>query len=828
MRFPASWLREFVPAAPQGEALARLLTMGGLEVEEAAAHETFEGVRVARILTAERHPAADRLRVCTVDAGEGAPRTIVCGAPNAAAGLLVPCALPGAKLPGGVNIGIATMRGVRSEGMLCSGRELRIADDADGLLVLDAGLEPGTDLRAALGLDEEVLEVKATPNRGDCLSVLGIAREVAALAPCALERPAIAAIPASAGAGAELHLPVQVRASELCGRFTGRVVRGLDPTRPTPAWMKRRLEACGQRSISALVDISNFVMLECGQPSHVFDLARVLGPIEVRWAREGERLELLNGQSVTLDPGFGVVADARGALAIAGIMGGQASAVCEATTDVYLEAAFWWPDAIQGRSRRLNFATDAGHRFERGVDFTGTVPAIERLTALLLEVCGTPATRVGRVDDQALGLPVRSPVRVRVARLVRILGIEVGAGAVRDAFARLGLSCEAAGEGEFLVTPPGHRFDISIEEDLIEEVARIVGYESIPALPPLARQSMRCPPEGRRDAHWLRAALARSGYQELVNFSFVAAEWEDRFSSAPQARVALLNPIASQYAVMRTTLLPGLLANLRYNLNRQSARVRTFELGRVFGRDTMVADGPSQVAGIAQPLRIAALAFGAADAEQWGVATREVDFFDIKGDLEALIAPLEAQFRAPVQGQAHPGLHPGRSACVIVAGKPAGWIGELHPALAQAFELPHAPVLFEIDIEGLLAIGLPDVREVPRFPALVRDIAVWIDSGVAAGEVLSDLRNLARSDGALSSVREMGLFDVFHPSVGSAGAAVGSGTESGASGLKIKEKSLAFRMVLQDTGRSLAESDADAARARILDHLVARWGARAR
>jgi len=795
--------------------------MGGLEVEEdvrdAEAATAFQGVVVARVLSADRHPAADRLKVCRVDAGEGRERTIVCGAPNVAAGQLVPCALPGARLPGGVEIGIATMRGVRSEGMLCSARELGLPETAPGLLVLEGDPAPGSDVRAALGLDIEAIEIKATPNRGDCLSVLGIAREVAALAPC----PLLVSEPAAVAPGSAERLAVQVRAPELCGRFSGRVVRGLDPSRPTPGWMRRRLEASGQRSISALVDISNYVMLERGQPSHVFDLARVQGPLEVRWARPGETLELLNGQTVELAADMGVVADARGPLAIAGIMGGQASAVGEATTDVYVEAAFWWPESIQGRARRLNFTTDAGHRFERGVDPGGTIPAIERLTALLLEVCGTDATRVGPVDDQVLRLPERAAVPLRIARARRILGIEVSAAEAAGVFGRLGFSFREPAPGEFLVTAPGYRFDIAIEEDLVEEIARVVGYERIPARPPLGRLAMSARPEGRRDGHDLRRELAGAGYQELVNFSFVPPEWEHQFGSDPARRIALLNPIAAQYAVMRTSLLAGLVANLRYNLNRQAGRVRTFELARVFARDPAVADGDFAVAGVSQPLRLAALAFGAWSPEQWGVPPRPADFFDIKGDLESLAAPIPLAFRA----EPHPALHPGRSARVLLAnGEAAGWVGELHPALCQEFELPSAPVLFEVDVEPLLACGLPRMTAIPRFPALVRDIAVWVDGGLAAGEVLADLRSLPQKVPELSIVREIGLFDVFPARE----REFDPTSASTASDLKYKEKSLAFRMVLQDTHRSLAEADADAARTRIVEHLAGRWGARSR
>jgi len=824
MKIPLTWLGAWVgdardAGASDPEAVAHLLTMGGLEVEDLAPAAAFSQVVVACVLAVERHPNADRLSVCQVDTGTDAPRTVVCGAPNVAAGLLVPCALPGAVLPGDFAIKSSTVRGVRSDGMLCSAKELGLSEEGGGLLVLDAGAVPGTDLRAYLGLDEAIFEIKTTPNRGDCLSILGVAREWAALGDRPLRLPAMQAVPVNSAE----RLPVRIEAPDLCGRFTGRVLRGLDARAPTPPWMKRRLEQCGQRSISALVDISNFAMLEMGQPSHVFDLQRIHGGLHVRWGRPGERIALLNEQTVDLDAAIGVVADDAGPEAIAGIMGGQATAVSLDTTDVYLEAAFWWPEAIQGRTRRLNFATEAAHRFERGVDFAGTVRALERLTELIVQVCGTAATRVGPIDDTVLRLPERAPVELRLARLGRVLGVDLPAGAVQACFDRLGLAWQQAGD-VIRVVPPSHRFDLQREEDLIEEVARIHGYDRIPAEPPRAPARMRVRPEGRRDAHDLRRALAQAGYQELINFSFVPESWESDFGADPQRRIRVLNPIASQHAVMRSNLLSGLVANLRYNLNRQATRVRTFELGRVFLRDPERRDDAHAPAGVFQPRRLAALAYGTAEPEQWGLPARPVDFFDIKGDLERLLRPRETRFVPPGAGRpagdlAH-ALHPGRSAIVELDGRAVGWVGELHPRLAHEAQLAVAPVLFEVEVEPLLDIGLPVAVAVPDFPSMVRDIAVWMDVATPAGAVLEDLHGLARSRPDLAAVRTVGLFDVFRP-------AAEQPSES-PSGLLNKEKSLAFRIVLQDTQRSLTESDADAARAALVEHLVQRWGARVR
>ncbi len=832
MRIPLEWLREMVSTPLDAAALSHRLTMGGLEVEDEVMAAAFTGVVVGRVVQVERHPNADRLNVCQVDAGEPAARTIVCGAPNVAPGLLVPCALPGARLPGDFAITVSAVRGVASAGMLCSARELGLSEDSQGLLVLDDGLVPGTDLRVALGLDSPVFDIKMTPNRGDCLSVLGVARDLAALIGTPLRAPPAAPVPVTL----DERLPVRIDAPDLCGRFTGRIVRGLDARAATPAWMKRRLEQCGQRPVSALVDISNYVMLEMGQPTHVFDLARVRGGLQVRWGLPGESLTLLNDQRVAVDGSVGVVADDAGAESIAGIMGGLATAVTLDTRDVYLEAAFWWPESIQGRPRRYNFSTEAAHRFERGVDFAGTGAALERLTQLIVQVCGTAATRVGPLEDTVARLPERAPVELRLGQLQRVLGVALDGAVATSCLERLGLPVTRSG-ANLRVVPPSFRFDLQREVDLIEEVARVHGYDRIPAEAPRAPARMCVRPEDRRGAHDLRRAMARAGYQELVNFSFVPEAWESAFGADPEGRIGVLNPIAEQYSVMRSSLLGGLLANLRYNLNRQASRVRTFELGAVFIRDPAQADGPVAVAGIAQPQHLAALAFGAADDEQWGIRARPMDFFDIKGDLETLLAPLEARFQAPAAalpaGALGAALHPGRCAQVFLGEMAIGWIGELHPRLCAFFELPSAPLLFEVAVAPLLDIGLPRVTDVPRFPALVRDIAVWLDHAVAAGAVLEDLRREVAAQPTLSTVRSIRLFDVFRPA--SADNSANPPPESShnapnkdASGLLNKEKSLAFRIVLQDTQRSLAEADADTARAAIVAHLMQRWGARVR
>ncbi len=815
MQFSEQWLRAYVNPPIGSDELAERLTMAGLEVEEnVPVAPPFAGVLVAQVLAVDRHPNADKLTVCRVDAGTGETLSIVCGAPNVAVGMRVPCALDGAVLPGEFHIKRTKVRGVESQGMLCSARELGLSEDHSGLLALPADAPIGGDLRKFLSLDDRRFTIKLTPNRGDCLSVLGIAREVAAITGAPLALPSFAPVAATITE----RLPVQVDHADLCGRFSGRVIRGVDARVATPEWMKRRLERSGQRPISALVDISNYVMLELGRPSHVFDLDKVRGSLRVRWGRAGEKVELLNGQTVEVDGWVGVIADDRGVEALAGVMGGEATAVTLDTRNIYVEAAFWWPESIQGRARRYNFATDAAHRFERGVDYATTVDHIEYITRLIVEICGTAETKIGPIDDQVLRLPERRPVRLRTDRCRRVLGVPVTDDEIAAVFERLGLVAERKA-GEFRVTPPSYRFDLDIEEDLIEEVARLWGYERIPAQPPLAPAVMRAQPETRRALHALRRELVDAGYQELVNFSFVDAAWEQDFAGGGEA-IRVLNPIASQLAVMRTTLIGGLVAALKYNLNRKAARVRVFELGRVYAKDPTVVAGPLAVPGVRQPNRIAGLAYGLAWDEQWGVSKRDVDYFDVKGDVERLLRRGDARFVAAE----HAALHPGRSARIELDGHAVGWIGELHPRWQQKYELPKAPIVFELDVAPLLAMPLPHFEGVPKFPAVLRDVAVWVDPSITLQQVYDVVTQLARTDERLRVLRDFRLFDVYRPGGDDSSRFAGAS----ANALLNKEKSLAFRIVLQDTDRTLADADADAAVAAIVEGLGARIGARLR
>ncbi len=804
MQFPESWLRTLVNPPIATDELAHRLTMAGLEVEETEpAAPAFSGVVVAHIVEIAPHPDADKLRVCQVDDGSGERLQIVCGAPNAAAGLKVPLARVGAELPGGMKIGVAKMRGVQSSGMLCSARELGLSQDHAGLLELPADMVPGQSIRQALDLDDTLFTLKLTPNRADCLSILGVAREVAALTGAPLSVPTAAAVPVTL----DERLPVKIEAPDLCGRFGGRVIRGVNARAATPEWMKTRLERAGQRSLSALVDISNYVMLELGRPSHVFDLDKIGGDISVRWAREGETLELLNGQTVTLDPKVGVVVAGDQVESLAGIMGGEATSVTLDTQNIYLEAAFWWPQAIAGRARRFKFSSEASHRFERGVDYASIPEHIEFITRLIVDICGG---QVGPIDDQIVNLPQRPPVRMRLARCHRVLGVPVTREQVATIFGSLGLDYAVEGD-DFIVNPPSYRFDLEIEEDLIEEVARIYGFESIPDVPPMARAKMFSQPEVRRGAHALRRLAAAQDYQEVVNYSFVEADWERDFAGNDNP-VRLVNPIASHLSVMRSSLIGGLVANIRHNANRKQSRVRLFELGRVFFRDASAEDGPLQVAGVRQPMKLAGAAWGPAAEEQWGVPTRQVDFFDVKMDVESLFGARGRRLR--FEAAAHPALHPGRGARVMLDGKQVGWIGELHPRWAQKADLAHAPVVFELDVDALSEGELPQVRELSRQPVVVRDLALWVDEDVTVQSMLDTVAKAVKSDAQLAVVQDARVFDVWRDKA--------QGSEP------VAEKSLAFRFWLQDTEVTLDEARVADCLARIKEALVAAHGARQR
>jgi phenylalanyl-tRNA synthetase beta chain len=803
MQFPESWLREFCNPDLSSEKLAELLTMSGMEVEESRpAAPPFTGVVVAKVLEVARHPNADRLSVCQVDAGTGTRLNIVCGAPNVRAGIKVPCAVLGASLPPQegdfrFEIKLGKLRGVESQGMLCSARELKLSDDHGGLLILADDAPVGQDVRAHLKLDDNILTLKLTPNLAHCLSVFGVAREVSALTGAPLQTPEHPAVkPAHRDT-----LPVKIEAPDLCGRFSGRIIRNVNPQATTPAWMVDRLTRCGQRAVSALVDISNYVMFEFGRPSHMFDLDKIHGGLSVRWGRVGEKLELLNGNTIELDDQVGVIADQHAVESLAGIMGGNATAVSDATRNVYVEAAFWWPEAVAGRSRRFNFNTDAGHRFERGVDPALTVQHIERITRLILDICGGEA---GPVTDQITGLPALKPVGLRIDRAAKVIGMPVTQAQCEGVMRRLGLKFTSQ-PGVLTVTPPSWRFDLKIEEDLIEEVIRVLGYHTLDSAPPRASLAPRVPSERIRPGTRLRRDIAALGYQETINFSFVEERSEHELAGNAQP-VRVLNPIASPLAVMRSSLMGSLVNVLRYNLARKCDRVRVFELGRAYVRDTSVVDDDSHVAGLRQPLRLAGLAYGSADELQWGAKERAADFFDVKGDIEALFAPRALRF-VPAT---HPALHPGRTASIELNGRSVGHVGELHPKWRLGYELPAAPILFELDAAALMERDIPVVTALPRQQPVLRDISIVVSATLTHDRLVQAV--VATGAPLVRSVR---LWDIYKPAGVSATMAA-------------DERSLTLRMELLDDDVTLTEERIDAARAAVVAALQQQFGARLR
>ena len=807
MQFPESWLRAFCNPSLTSQQLADTLTMAGLEVEELRPFApAFTGVVVGQILSAEQHPNADRLRVCLVDVGQGAPLNIVCGAPNARPGIKIPCATVGALLPPGEDgkpfaIKLGKLRGVESQGMLCSAKELRISEESNGLLELGVDAVIGRDIREQMGLDDMLFTLKLTPNLAHCLSVYGIAREVSALTDTPLLQPEFP----KAFVQIQDRLSVSVQAPDLCGRFSGRIVRGVNTTTQTPAWMVERLARCGQRSISPLVDISNYVMFELGRPSHIFDLDKIHGGLQVRWGREGEQLKLLNGNTVAIDSSVGVIADDKEVESLAGIMGGDATAVSDDTTSIFIEAAFWWPKAIAGRSRRYNFSTDAGHRFERGVDPSTTVEHVERITQLVLDICGGQA---GPLDDQMLVQPEGKPVTLRVARAAKVIGMPVTQEQCAGALRRLGLDV-TEGEGTVTVAPPTFRFDLQIEADLIEEVARIIGYEQLPTNPPLAPITAKLRAESRRGPFAVRRQLAQLGYQETINFSFVEERWEQELAGNADP-IKLLNPIASQMSVMRSSLLGSLMAVLKFNLDRKAQRVRLFELGRVFRKDPSVPDSDTTVAGFDQPMRVAGLCYGSVDALQWGSAERAVDFFDVKGDVQSLLAPLQATFKP----DEHPAMHPGRCASVWLGERCIGHVGELHPKWRQTYDLAQAPVMFELALDAVLQRDLPVFQAVSRHQPVERDLAIVVKESVTHAAVMAAVRA-----GGGDLLRDAVLFDVYRPK---------KQVDAGSGGLAADEKSLAVRLTLSRDDATLTDDEIDASVKGALESLAQRVDARLR
>lgn len=792
MKFSENWLRSHVPTTASRDELSAVLTAIGLEVEAVTAlGEGLEHVVVARIVDAARHPEADRLQICQVDAGQGELLQIVCGAPNARPGLVAPLAMVGAQI-GPLTIKPARLRGVESNGMLCSAKELGLDSDAAGLFELPGDAPVGESLVTYLGLPDASIEIKLTPNRADCFSVRGIAFDVAAATRS--EVVPFVAEPVAAVSPRELSITLDAGAD--APRYVGRVIEGVDAAAPTPLWMAERLRRSGVRPVSLLVDITQYVMLELGQPMHAFDLATLQGRIGVRRSRAGETLTLLDGRDAALDDSFLLVTDADRPIALAGLMGGLDTRVTATTTDVFLEAAHFAPAAIMGRGRALGLHTDAGHRFERGVDPSLPRLAIEHATALVLALAGgtpAPVTEAVRAED----LPSPAPIMLRRARIRRVLGIGIEDADVERVLRALGMEVAATDDG-WRVVAPGRRFDIAIEEDLIEELARIHGYERIPITLPGGAAHVAMPSERQLEALSVRRQLLAREFQETINFAFVDAQLLQHWR-LEEDLVALANPLSAELAVMRPALLPGLVATLGRNVARQAGRVRLFEIGRVFAAQA----GPDAPAPRETP-RLAAVACGDADALQWGVAARRMDFHDLKGDLEALAAASGAalEFRPSAQ----PFAHPARSADVFRDGERLGWIGQVHPRLTKALDIDVEVYGLELDLVPLAARELPRATELSRFPAVRRDLAVLAPEAVAWAALDACVR---RAAGPL--LRDLVLFDRY----------VGQGVDPGF-------KSLAMGLILQDKSRTLTDRDVDGVVAEVVAALANELHARIR
>jgi phenylalanyl-tRNA synthetase beta chain len=792
MKVPISWLSEWVKVPWPAAELGARLTMAGLELEAVeAAAPAFSGVVVAQILEAVQHPQADKLRVCQVTTGSGEPLQIVCGAANARAGLRTALATVGAELPGGLKIGAAKLRGVESRGMLCSSKELGLGDSNPGILELPDDAPLGSVLREYLQLDDTVLELNVTANRGDALSIIGVAREVAALTDAALRSPAGAAV---GNVLSEQH-SVRLEAAAACPKFVGRIVRGIDNTKPTPIWLRERLRRAGVRPISPAVDVTNYVLLELGQPMHAYDLAKVSGAIIARMARPAEALKLLDGRDTSLEPDMLVIADDDGAVGVAGIMGGERTAVSAGTRDVFLEGAWFAPDSIRGRARRLGLHTDASQRFERGVDPSGQARAMERATQLLVAIAGgSPGPLV--TTEEPAQLPTRPPVRLRRERLTRLLGIAVPDGKVASIFKNLQMQVTPGPEG-WSVVPPAHRFDILIEEDLIEEVARIMGFAAIPERPARRPQNFRSLPEAMPSERAVLEALVARGYHETISFAFVDPALQGLLFPNTET-LALANAIASDLSVMRVSLWPGLVRVALENQRRQQDRIRLFSHGARF----VVQQGK-----VTEVDSLAGMALGKRLPEQWGSSeSRESeDFFDVKADLQSLLTATGAAGEFGFEAAALSCLHPGRTARVLRAGSPVGWIGELHPRLVRELGFTQAPVLFEVDVVALRVV-LPQGREISRFPQVRRDLAVVLPENVT----FSALRERVILSGS-SSLRNLRIFDVYR----------GAGIEKG-------RKSVALGLIFQDISRTLTDDEVDRAVAAVMADLRENLDARIR
>ncbi|WP_440163246.1 phenylalanine--tRNA ligase subunit beta [Actinobacillus pleuropneumoniae] len=791
MKFNESWLREWVNPAVSTEQLCDQITMLGLEVDDVEpVAGAFSGVVVGEVVECAQHPDADKLRVTKVNVGGDRLLDIVCGAPNCRQGLKVACATEGAVLPGDFKIKKTKLRGQPSEGMLCSYSELSIKEDHSGIIELPADAPIGKDFREYLDLNDVAIEISLTPNRADCLSIAGIAREVGVINRAEVKAPVISEVPATIAD----KVAVELQAPEACPRYLARVVKNVNVKATSPLWLQEKLRRCGIRSIDPIVDITNLSLLELGQPMHAFDASKIDGAIQVRMAKEGEELVLLDGATAKLQPNTLVIADSKGALAMAGIFGGEASGVNENTTDVVLESAFFAPLAITGRARQYGLHTDASHRFERGVDPQLARDAMERATALLLEICGGEAGEiVEAVSEQHL--PKRNTVTLRRSKLDAVIGHHIEDETVTDILTRLGLNVIFANDS-WTAVAPSWRFDIEIEEDLIEEVARIYGYNSIPNNSPLAHLTMKGTPEKLLEVSRIRTALVDSDYQEVVTYSFVDPKKQALLHPNQEALI-LPNPISSEMSAMRLSLLTGLLDTIAYNQSRQQTRVRIFEGGLRFIPDAAAESG------IRQELVFGAAIVGDKRPVHWESKGEAVDFFDLKGDMERVLSLTSARHDLKFVAKQFPALHPGQSAAIMLDGKEIGFIGSVHPSIVQKLGIKGKPVVFEILGDAIANRPVPAAKEISKFPANNRDIAVVVDENVPAGDVLDACRHA----GGVKLVA-VNLFDVYR------GANLAAG-----------KKSLAISLTVQDTEKTLEEEEISTVIQAVLAELAQRFQA---
>ncbi len=790
MKFSEQWLREWVNPSIDSDALVAQLTMAGLEVDEVSpVAAKFSGVIVGEVLATERHPDADKLTVCQVSDGQSSVQ-VVCGAANVRPGLKVPFATIGAELPGDFKIKKAKLRGVESNGMLCAAVELGLEDDSDGLFELLADAPVGQSLRDYLALDDRCIDVDLTPNRSDCLSIRGLAREVGVLNGLPVQAPAITAVPASH----QETFPVSVLAAEACPRYLGRVIKNVDLSKPSPLWLQERLRRSGLRSIDAVVDVTNYVMLELGQPMHAFDLQQLQGSIVVRYAEAGETLKLLDGQTLTLRPDTLLIADQQKALALAGIMGGEDSGVSTQTRDIFLECAFFNPLSIAGKARSYGLHTDSSHRFERGVDYELQQQAVERATALLLEIVGGEPGPISEALA-AEQLPQTRTVTLRAARLKQLLGADIPAGRVEDILQRLGLSLKDKTDAAWTFEVPSYRFDISIEPDLVEEVGRINGYDNLPKTQTQGGLALRAHEESVRPVSLLADRLVSRGYQEAITYSFVDEGVQRQIDPAADL-IRLANPISSDMGVMRTSLWPGLLGALRYNQNRQQNRVRLFETGLRFVRN---AQGE-----IEQTRMLAGVASGSVQSEGWANTRRALDFYDVKADLEALLLPIDAAVSF-VKGS-HPALHPGQCAAIEKSGQCIGYLGAIHPKLQKSLDLDGPVYMFELCLNLAVHGQVPHFTEVSKYPEVRRDLAAVISENLGYAELEQAVKDSAGSD-----LIDVTVFDVF------TGGSIGEGL-----------KSVALRLTWQRADRTLQDDDVNKSFDAVVATLSEKFGAKLR